>query len=496
MRVAPAARRADPQRPPQVRLPRPGAARSRTPRTAWTGGYAARRADRRPAEERRGRLRRRRPRRSTRSRREGRVVVRYVGDNPNGSLPRHRRDLQRARQRRRADAAPGARGRGAHRPGHRRPRRSSPRVLDRRRGMTRHPTQIDTVTDAAATPDARAAVRRARPQGRRVRPDPRDPRPPPDRRRAGDVLGHVERALLLQVVARCTCASSATRPRRPTRCWSASARTPASSTSARAGRSPSRSSRTTTRRYVEPYQGAATGVGGIVRDILSMGARPVAVMDPLRFGPADAPDTAPGAARRRRRHRRLRQLPRACPTSAARSSSTRPTPATRWSTRCASACCGTRTSSSPTRRGAGNQVILFGARDRRRRHRRGLGAGVARRSPTSGPTKRPSVQVGDPFTEKVLIECCLELFAADLVVGIQDLGGAGLSCATSELASPTATAACTSGSTGCRCATPSLRARGDPDERVAGADVAVVEPGQASTRSSAICAQVGRRSPP
>ena len=50
-------------------------------------------------------------------------------------------------------------------------------------------------------------------------------------------------------------------------------------------------SRTTTRRYVEPYQGAATGVGGIVRDILTMGARPVAVMDPLRFGPADAPDT-------------------------------------------------------------------------------------------------------------------------------------------------------------------------------------------------------------
>ena len=51
------------------------------------------------------------------------------------------------------------------------------------------------------------------------------------------------------------------------------------------------------------------------------------------------------------------------------------------------------------------------------------------------PQEAPSVQVGDPFTEKVLIECCLELFAADLVVGIQDLGGAGLSCATTELAS-------------------------------------------------------------
>ena len=74
-------------------------------------------------------------------------------------------------------------------------------------------------------------------------------------------------------------------------------------------------------------------------------------------------------------------------------------------------------------------------RDRWRRHRRGLGAGVARRSTTRSPTKRPAVQVGDPFMEKVLIECCLEVFAADLVVGIQDLGGAGLSCATSELAS-------------------------------------------------------------
>ena len=57
-------------------------------------------------------------------------------------------------------------------------------------------------------------------------------------------------------------------------------------------RSRSRSSRTTIRRFVEPYQGAATGVGGIVRDILAMGARPVAVMDPLRFGAADHPDTA------------------------------------------------------------------------------------------------------------------------------------------------------------------------------------------------------------
>ena len=61
--------------------------------------------------------------------------------------------------------------------------------------------------------------------------------------------------------------------------------------------------------YVEPYQGAATGVGGIVRDIMAMGARPVAVADPLRFGPRTPLDTA-GCCRGRRRHRRLRQLPR------------------------------------------------------------------------------------------------------------------------------------------------------------------------------------------
>ncbi len=89
--------------------------------------------------------------------------------------------------------------------------------------------------------------------------------------------------------------------------------------------------------YVEPYQGAATGVGGIVRDILAMGARPVAVMDPLRFGPLDAPTTptaccpgsSPGSA--------ATATASGCPTSAARRSSTRPTPATRWSTRSASA---------------------------------------------------------------------------------------------------------------------------------------------------------------
>src|SRR6185312_4041184 len=83
--------------------------------------------------------------------------------------------------------------------------------------------------------------------------------------------------------------------------------------------------------------------------------------------------------------------------------------------------------------GAGNKVVLFGART----GGDGIGGASVLASATfddAKPSKRPSVQVGDPFAEKVLIECCLEIFAADLVVGIQDLGAAGLSCATTELA--------------------------------------------------------------
>ena len=83
--------------------------------------------------------------------------------------------------------------------------------------------------------------------------------------------------------------------------------------------------------------------------------------------------------------------------------------------------------------GAGNKVVLFGART----GGDGIGGASILASDSfdaAGPTKRPAVQVGDPFAEKVLIECCLELYRDDLVEGIQDLGAAGISCATSELA--------------------------------------------------------------
>ena len=185
--------------------------------------------------------------------------------------------------------------------------------------------------------------------------------------------------------------------------------------------------------YVEPYQGAATGVGGIVRDIISMGARPVAVMDQLRFGAIDHPDTArvlPGVVGGISGYGNSLGLPNiggetvfdsvyqgnplvnALAVGVLRHEDIRLANAS----------------------GTGNKVVLFGART----GGDGIGGASILASESfddTKPSKRPAVQVGDPFAEKVLIECCLELFQADTVEGIQDLGAAGISCATSELAS-------------------------------------------------------------
>ena len=190
--------------------------------------------------------------------------------------------------------------------------------------------------------------------------------------------------------------------------------------------------------YVEPYQGAATGVGGIVRDIMAMGARPVAVMDQLRFGAAGAPDTRrvlDGVVRGIGGYGNSLGLPNiggetvfdACYAG---------NPLVN------ALCVGVLRKEDlhlAFASGTGNKIILFGART----GLDGIGGVSVLASETfggdegegPGRKKLPSVQVGDPFTEKVLIECCLELYAAGLVIGIQDLGGAGLSCATSELAS-------------------------------------------------------------
>jgi len=185
--------------------------------------------------------------------------------------------------------------------------------------------------------------------------------------------------------------------------------------------------------YVEPYQGSATGVGGIVRDIMSMGARPVAVMDPLRFGPADAEDTRrvlPGVVAGIGGYGNCLGLPNV-------GGEVVFDPSYAGNPLVNALCAGVMRHDQiklAHASGAGNLVVLFGAAT----GGDGIGGVSVLASETfdeAHPTKRPAVQVGDPFMEKVLIECCLDLFAADLVVGIQDLGGAGLSCATSELAS-------------------------------------------------------------
>ena len=185
--------------------------------------------------------------------------------------------------------------------------------------------------------------------------------------------------------------------------------------------------------YVEPYQGAATGVGGIVRDILSMGARPVAVMDPLRFGPLDAADTRrvlPGVVAGVGGYGNCLGLPN-IGGEAVFDATYAGNPLVN------ALCVGVMRHEElhlAKASGVGNAVILYGART----GGDGIGGVSVLASETfdeGGPTKRPSVQVGDPFQEKLLIECTLEVFAEGLVAGIQDLGGAGLSCATSELAS-------------------------------------------------------------
>ena len=185
--------------------------------------------------------------------------------------------------------------------------------------------------------------------------------------------------------------------------------------------------------YIEPFQGAATGVGGIVRDILTMGARPIAVMDQLRFGAVENPDTARvvhgvvdgisfygnclglpniGGETVFDKVYQGNPLVNALSVGALRHEDLKLAKA-----------------SNP-----GDLVILFGART----GADGIGGVSVLASETfdsTGPSRRPAVQVGDPFAEKVLIECCLELYHAGVVAGIQDLGGAGISCATSELAS-------------------------------------------------------------
>ncbi|MDG2113679.1 MAG: AIR synthase related protein, partial [Actinomycetota bacterium] len=186
---------------------------------------------------------------------------------------------------------------------------------------------------------------------------------------------------------------------------------------------------------IEPYQGAATGVGGILRDIFTMGARPIAVMDPLRFGPLDDP--------------RSRWIAEGVVSGVSGYGNSVGVPTVGGEVVFDETYRGNPLVNVlamgilPVERlvlgqasGTGNLAVLLGSST----GRDGIGgvsvlasAGFDDESDESD--KRPSVQVGDPFEEKRLLEACLDLLDAGLVTGIQDLGGAGLTCATSETAS-------------------------------------------------------------
>ncbi|GIU85852.1 MAG: hypothetical protein KatS3mg009_0367 [Acidimicrobiia bacterium] len=183
---------------------------------------------------------------------------------------------------------------------------------------------------------------------------------------------------------------------------------------------------------VEPYQGAATGVGGIIRDVFSMGARPIALMDPLRFGPLDDPRTRylfEGVVAGISGYGNAVGVP-TVGGEVVFDGTYRDNPLVNV------LCLGIL----PKERlvlaraeGEGNLAVLLGAAT----GRDGIGGASVLASAGFGEgseAKRPSVQVGDPFEEKRLIEACLELLGRGLAVGVQDLGAAGLSCAASETA--------------------------------------------------------------
>ncbi len=186
---------------------------------------------------------------------------------------------------------------------------------------------------------------------------------------------------------------------------------------------------------IEPYQGAATGVGGILRDIFSMGARPIATMDPLRFGPLDDPRSrwiAEGVVSGISGYGNSVGVP-TVGGEIVFDETYQDNPLVNVFA----------LGILPHERlvlgratGVGNLAVLLGSST----GRDGIGgvsvlASAGFSDDAADAEKRPSVQVGDPFEEKRLIEACLELLDAGLAVGVQDLGGAGLTCATSETAS-------------------------------------------------------------
>jgi phosphoribosylformylglycinamidine synthase len=191
--------------------------------------------------------------------------------------------------------------------------------------------------------------------------------------------------------------------------------------------------------YIEPYQGAATGVGGILRDIFTMGARPLAVMDSLRFGPLEADGRTPEDLVRRNH-----SIVEGVVHGIAGYGNCFGVPNLGGETKFEACYSGNPLVNAfalgLVRRdeifyakasGIGNPVIYVGART----GRDGIhGATMASEEFKEGSEqKRPNVQVGDPFMEKLLLEACLEAMRTGAVVGIQDMGAAGLTCSTCEM---------------------------------------------------------------
>ena len=184
--------------------------------------------------------------------------------------------------------------------------------------------------------------------------------------------------------------------------------------------------------FIEPYQGAATGVGGIIRDIFTMGARPIALLNSLRFGSLDAPGT-----------RRLLEGVVAGIAGYGNSIGI-PTvggeivfePSYAGNPLVNVFCLGIAKASDIIKgvaSGVGNAVYYVGAKT----GRDGIhGATMASAEfDEKSAEKRPAVQVGDPFMEKLLLEACLEVMQTDALIGIQDMGAAGLTCSTTEMGS-------------------------------------------------------------
>ena len=191
--------------------------------------------------------------------------------------------------------------------------------------------------------------------------------------------------------------------------------------------------------YIEPYQGAATGVGGILRDIFTMGARPLAVMDSLRFGPLQ-PEPGTPEELVRRNH----SIVEGVVSGIAGYGNCFGVPNLGGETKFEACYSGNPLVNAfalglvkrdeifyAKASGLGNPVIYVGART----GRDGIhGATMASEEFKEGSEqKRPNVQVGDPFMEKLLLEACLEAMKTGAVVGIQDMGAAGLTCSTCEM---------------------------------------------------------------